>query len=215
MRRAAAVAVIVLTACGSQSERNGQAESEPGADNAVLQAALLEMGRIDQAVRDSLTIGTAADTALLKRIAAVDSANTQQLDELVARHGWPDRSRVGIDAAEAAFLVVQHSPSHDFQERMLELLRAAAERGEADRSDVAMLTDRVLVHEGRPQLYGTQFRIEHGQLVPYPIADVEGVDAARAAMGLMPMREYVAALRERYGGPVAWPDSVPADSTAG
>jgi hypothetical protein len=183
---------------------------QPDTSAAALRAELVAMGEADQSVRDGLTMAAARDSALIVRVARVDSANTARLAELVALHGWPLRSRVGEAAAGAAFLVVQHSPSPEFQKRMLEALREAAEQGEADRSDVAMLMDRVLIHEGRPQLYGTQFRIQDDRLVPYPIADVEGVDAARAEMGLMPMSEYVEALRQMYQGPVEWrpePDS--------
>lgn len=203
-------ALLVTGACGGDGARN--ATTTPDTSVATLRAELIRMGEADQSVRDGLTMASASDSALIARVAQVDSANTARLAELVELHGWPERSRVGEAAAEAAFLVVQHSPSREFQKRMLEALREAAEQGEADRSDVAMLMDRVLIHEGRPQLYGTQFRIEDGRLVPYPIADVEGVDAARAAMGLMPMSEYVEALRQTYQGPVDWqpePDSAP------
>jgi hypothetical protein len=202
------IALLVTGACGGDDGRD--ATTTPDTSVASLRAELIRMGEADQSVRQGLTMASAGDSALIARVAQVDSANSFRLAELVALHGWPLRSRVGEEAAEAAFLVVQHSPSPEFQKRMLESLGEAAEQGEADRSDVAMLMDRVLIHEGRPQLYGTQFRIEDGRLVPYPIADVEGVDAARAGMGLMPMSEYVEALRQTYQGPVEWqpePDS--------
>ena len=201
-------ALLVAGACGGDAAEDTTVT--PDTSVASLRAELIAMGESDQSVRQGLTMESAADTILIARVAQVDSANTARLTELVEQYGWPLRSRVGEEAAQAAFLVVQHSPSHEFQKRMLEALGEAAELGEADRSDVAMLMDRVLIHEGRPQLYGTQFRIEDGRLVPYPIADVEGVDAARAAMGLMPMSEYVEALRQTYQGPVEWqpePDS--------
>lgn len=212
MRSIRLLAVLCFAACGGAAE-NDAAPAVADTSTAALQAELLAMGEADQAARGSLTIATAADTALLARIARTDSANMLRLAELVEQHGWPERSRVGDAAAGAAFLIVQHSPSPEFQKRMLELLRESAERGEADLGDVAMLTDRVLVHEGRPQLYGTQFHIEEGRLVPYPIADLEGLEAARRTMGLMPMTEYVQALRATFDGPVEWATAV-SDSAA-
>jgi hypothetical protein len=51
-------------------------------------------------------------------------------------------------------------------------------------------TDRILVAEGKPQRYGTQFHTVDGKLVPRPIEDEANVDARRAAVGLGTMAEY-------------------------
>jgi hypothetical protein len=102
---------------------------------------------------------------------------------------------------------VQHSPSDAFQRDMLPLLVAAADSGEAAAADVALLTDRVRTHEGKPQMYGTQFRIVDGGLEPFPIEDPAGLDARRRRVGLLPMADYVRILRDTYGGPVRMPQS--------
>jgi hypothetical protein len=68
-----------------------------------------------------------------------------------------------------------------------------------------MFTDRVLVHRGKPQRYGSQFDFAGGRLVPAPIEDLPGLDARRAAIGLMPMAEYARMLGELYKIPVVWP----------
>jgi hypothetical protein len=69
----------------------------------------------------------------------------------------------------------------------------------------ALLTDRVLVHRGEPQRYGSQFDIVDGRLVPAPIADLPGLDARRASVGLPPMTEYVRMLSGQMKLPVSWP----------
>jgi hypothetical protein len=123
---------------------------------------------------------------------------------------------VGASGARAAFLIVQHSPSNAFQREMLPLLSAAAENDEASPGDAAMLEDRVLTDEGKPQRYGTQFRIVAGELIPYPIEEPETLDERRARVGLMPMAEYVKLLEETYEGPVRYPaDSAAAGDTLG
>lgn len=172
------------------------------------------MGHDDQHVREGIDVQTLSDSVRLARMAAVDSVNTARLAEIVREHGWPGKSRFGDEASHAAFLIVQHSTSPEFQKSMLELLRAAAATGEAEKSDVAMLTDHVLTNEDEPQRYGTQFRILDGRLVAYPIDDPAGLAARRAAMGLPPMSDYMRALRESYGGPVVL-DTVNADSSSG
>ena len=98
---------------------------------------------------------------------------------------------VGEDGALAAFLLVQHADRDpQFQKKCLPLLEAAVRVGEASASNLAYLTDRVLIAEGKPQRYGTQFQTVGGKSAPFPIEDAENVDARRNAVGLGPLAEY-------------------------
>ena len=91
-------------------------------------------------------------------MAAVDADNTAWLAGMIDQHGWPLRSRVGEQAATAAWLLAQHADGQlDFQRRCLQLLTEAVDEGEADPANLAYLTDRVLCADGQPQRYGTQF----------------------------------------------------------
>lgn len=130
----------------------------------------------------------------------LDREHTARFRELVDRHGWPSRSTVGEAGSQAAWLLVQHA-DHDpeFQRRCLELLRAAAERGEADPRHVAFLTDRVLIHEGKLQRFGTQLRMEEGRLAPIPLEDPREVDERRRSMGLDPLEDYLRETERSYG----------------
>ena len=168
------------------------------------------MRAADQSPRDSFSVAMARnDTAFLRRLLAGDSARSLRLQQIVARHGWPGKSMVGTDAATGAWLVLQHSPLHDFQERMIPLLWKAADAGEVRAPDVAMLTDRVLVNGGKPQRYGTQFSFKDGRLVPPPIENLTALDSLRASVGLPPMLEYVRLMRENYEQTVVWPPEPP------
>ena len=78
----------------------------------------------------------------------------------------------------------------------LALLEATVAVDDASPGDLAYLIDRVLVAEGKPQLYGTQVSIEDGIVTPRtPIADEANVDARRAAAGLGLLEEYYEELR--------------------
>ena len=151
---------------------------------------LVEMAREDQEAREGFTAASFADTLRVRRMLQADSANTQRLREIVQAYGWPEISEVGEEGAHAAWLLLQHTPDTTFQREMLELMAEAAERGEASRRSVALLTDRVLIHQNRPQRYGTQFKFEDGQLVFHPIEEPETVDERRASVGLPPLEEY-------------------------
>ncbi len=76
------------------------------------------------------------------------------------------------------------------------LLGDAVRRGDASPANLAYLTDRVRMHRGEPQLYGTQYRYtEDSGLGLYQVADPELLDERRASVGLGPHAEYDARLR--------------------
>ena len=142
------------------------------------------------------------DHPALMELAEVDHVNRAWLKEVVDKTGWPGASRVGPDGAHAAWLLVQHADAdRPFQKRCLELLRAAVAAGEAEGKDLAYLTDRVLVGEGKKQVYGTQLTTAGGKLVPSPIEDEAAVDARRKAVGLGPLAEYLDRARKAYAPP--------------
>jgi hypothetical protein len=75
----------------------------------------------------------------------------------------------------------------------------AVENKEASASHMAYLTDRVLVADGKPQRYGTQFHSVDGKLQPRPTEDPANLDARRKSVGLPPMAEYVKQMQSMYG----------------
>lgn len=169
----------------------------------ALRGALLQRVRADQAARqrltDALRAGRQPDSLLAAGILAVDTANTAWLKAVVAARGWPGRSLVGADGADAAFLLAQHADRDTaFQARVLQLLKRAYPAAEVTGQQVALLTDRVEKARGRPQVYGTQANVVGGRVVLDPIADSAQVDARRTRVGLMPLREYVRVLDSLY-----------------
>src|SRR6516225_2415670 len=122
--------------------------------------------------------------------------------DMITDIGWPGRSIVGDDGADAAWLLVQHA-DHDpaFQRQCLELLTVAARHGEATNAQVAYLTDRVLLAEGKPQEFGTQTTGRNGQWVPCDLRDPGHVDQRRAAMSLGSLADNLARITEEYGPP--------------
>ncbi len=171
--------------------------------NPQLQKELLDMEVNDQNV-EHLFVDTMSqhpnDTlgiiAFIKKMDSVFNRNTAALKKILQRYGWPGIDLVGREGAEAAFLIVQHSTDTLFQRACLPLLRTACEHGQASGDNLALLTDRVLVRDGRPQLYGTQTKIVNGKIVLETIADSADVDARRAKLGLMPLSKYLELLRE-------------------
>lgn len=190
-RRGQAAVLILLGSAlaGCAGEGGGSAGSEP--QRPELRAELLEMARQDQTLREELNAAAFADSARMARVRAADSANGARLEQIVEQHGWPGRSMVGADGASAAFVIAQHSPSVEFQKRAVELMIEAAKEGEVAPGDLALLMDRVLVAQGKPQIYGSQLGMRDGKLHVYPVAEPESVDVRRANVGLIPISEYL------------------------
>jgi hypothetical protein len=202
-----AVAFVLLggiTGCRSSAHR---LDSEPAASIAALRDTLIRFRADDQAGRDSIATAVVVnDTMFMRRLAHGDSVRTLWLRTHVAARGWPRRSVVGDTAAGAAWLILQHS-TPDFQAQMLPVLDREVKAGEVSAADVAMLRDRVDVHRGMPQRYGTQFEVRGNRLIADSIAELSVLDSLRRAVGMPPMSEYVKTLAEMYRMPVEWPPS--------
>jgi hypothetical protein len=132
------------------------------------------------------------------KLAKLDERNRTRLEQIVDRFGWPGKALVGEDGADAAWLLVQHADGNlAFQKRCLTLMRAAP-RGDVEPRHIAYLTDRILAHEKKKQIYGTQLHGEGGKLVPDPIEDEANVDRRRAEVGLPPLADYLTTSRAEY-----------------
>ncbi|GGF57014.1 DUF6624 domain-containing protein [Alteromonas lipolytica] len=167
-----------------------------------LQQELLAMTEADQAIRQQITEAgwDNPPAELMTQMAGIDAQNTERLKQIIAQYSWVTPELVGKKGVSSAFLIIQHSPDYAFQEAMLPILKQAFLQGEGiDGQDFALLTDRVLVHRGEPQIYGTQLNIIDDALVFDPIKEPASVDARRAEVGLPPLEEYIRLLEDAYG----------------
>ncbi|MFC7550875.1 DUF6624 domain-containing protein [Plantactinospora sp. GCM10030261] len=124
----------------------------------------------------------------------VTTRNADRLAEIMDEHGWPGVSLVGAEGARRAWLIAQHADRQlDVQRRAVRLMAAAVAAGDADPGQLAMLRDRTLVNEGRPQIYGSQIAgLRDGAPVPWPSVEPDRVDEMRAEVGLDPFAAHVA-----------------------
>jgi hypothetical protein len=171
--------------------------------NEALRQELLAMQSRDQELRQVLSAGHGAGTpveqAELEQIMHVDKVHTARMQEIIQRFGWPGRSLVDEDGAQAAWLLLQHADQvPEFQKQCLELLQTAVLANEASPAHLAYLTDRVRCHEGKPQVYGTQGQITNGEVSIGEIEDRDHVDERRAEVGLEPLADYLANLKRFY-----------------
>jgi len=153
-----------------------------------LRSVLLALRDQDQAVRADVGAHV-SDTLYGRRMKNTDSVISTHMAVILDRFGLPTRSMVGAAGADAAMLIVQHS--WPLQERVLALAKGMPS-GEISFQYMALLEDRVLVHQGKAQRFGTQFTFGSDGLARFdPVSDTADLDARRATAGMPPLAQYV------------------------
>ena len=168
--------------------------------DAGLQARLLAMRDADEAAR-GVSHGEAKNKEKLQmasNIAEIDAQLTAGLKEIVAKSGWPTITTVGIDASNAAMLILTHTRDHAWQLSLLPLLESLADQGRIDGTPLALVIDKELVSEGKLQRYGTQFTRVADGVAMYGVENPGELDAERAKVGLPPMNVYKEQLEAMY-----------------
>ncbi|HMT27896.1 MAG TPA: hypothetical protein PKD91_01320 [Bacteroidia bacterium] len=132
----------------------------------------------------------------------IDSTNLIQVEALIAKYGWMGRSFVGDRGNSALFMVIQHSDL-ETQLKYFPLLQQSVAIGESRPSNLALMQDRILMRQGKPQIYGSQVVFnEAGEQVFYQIEDEKNVNVRRAKMGMQPLEEYAKLFGIEYQLPV-------------
>ena len=123
--------------------------------------------------------------------------NAEKLNEIIDEIGFPTLEKVGIEAIESAWLIIQHSISKpEFMKKCVKLLENEAIENKVYEKNLASLTDRINVLEGKPQLYGTQFDWDkNGELSPNEYDDLLQVNVRRLKIGLNTLEEQTQIIR--------------------
>jgi hypothetical protein len=120
-----------------------------------------------------------------------DSICIVSLVKILDEHGWVGKSRIGSEANQAIWLIIQHA-SLEIQEQFLPLLRESVKIKESEGWHLAFLQDRILMRNHKKQIYGTQSKWDHElkKNVIYPIEDVKNVNKKRKKLGLGTVEEH-------------------------
>lgn len=127
--------------------------------------------------------------SLLQLMRQQDLINLTKTEHILTTYGWLGPQKVGMNASQALFLVIQHA-ALPVQEKYLPIIKQAVDKGETLSSNLALLEDRILMRQGKKQLYGSQSINKKGVSYIYPIEDPDHLDERRKKMGLSPMIEY-------------------------
>jgi len=123
--------------------------------NKILRQKILKMASMDQKARKQF-VNNSQNKKLAKGIYYCDTKNTVEEKNIIKKYGWPIFSLVGKRASDAFWILVQHADRDiKFQKKCLVLLMEAVEDKQAHPKNLAFLTDRILVAEGKKQEFGT------------------------------------------------------------
>ncbi|MFP5261877.1 MAG: DUF6624 domain-containing protein [Blastocatellia bacterium] len=184
---------------GGQDRANARAGAAHGQEyNESLRKEIFQLQAAGQEVRQRALASKYLDNNINEEMDRIDSLNTERLRRIMEANGLPGIDAVGVDGLRAVFLLIQQSPSIEFQKEMLPALKASADRGELAMEAYAMLVDRVLLKEGKRQAYGTQAEFVDGKVALAPIEDEEHVDERRHKVGLIPIADYIKALERAH-----------------
>jgi hypothetical protein len=170
-----------------------------GTDTA-LRDQLLKMGAEDQAVRGFANGKQVSGMTqeMIQKLPGTDARLTAALQQIVKERGWPTIALVGIDASNAAMLILTHTKDHAWQRQLLPQLQALADAGKIDGSSLALVVDKELVAEGKLQRYGSQFKLLNGKMAMFAVENPSTLNQRRAQALLPPIDVYKETLTKIY-----------------
>jgi hypothetical protein len=120
----------------------------------------------------------------LNQMMEIDSENQKKLLIILDKYGWIEQSKIGLKASEAFFYTIQHSDK-DLMLKWFPEFKRLAKINEANKVSCAMMEDRLLMWQGKKQIYGSQANVfrKDKQLAIWPIKDPKNVNKRRKEIG--------------------------------
>lgn len=168
-------------------------------DYKVFAKKIIGLKKVDLELRERLIQERQLGKGYNKEMEKLHNDNAEKLNEIIETIGYPTIDKVGEEANEATWLVIQHSIGQpNFMRKCARLLKNVVSENKAKPKSLAYLTDRIAVFEGRPQLYGTQFDWDkNGKLSPNPYDDLTKVNQRRKSIGLNTLEEQTQVMRRQ------------------
>lgn len=141
---------------------------------------LFHLANHDLEVREKLSAEGKLAEGYHPEMEDIHKANAQRLREIIKEIGFPTISKVGSEASDSAWLIIQHSINEpEFMKECYKMMEKSDQ--DIHSKNKAYLYDRIQVFQGNPQKYGTQL-IAGG--IPYPVEDKENLNREREKVNL-------------------------------
>ncbi|MCT3733099.1 DUF6624 domain-containing protein [Elizabethkingia anophelis] len=166
--------------------------------NNDIRLKLLDVQSKDQSIRliyQELKKTYTDDSDLVKsaseKMKKIDLESVDIVTKIIDKYGWLGKDKIGKEANETLFLGIQHIDDLVVQSKYLPAIKDAVKKGNAEPWHLAFLTDRILMNQGKKQIYGTQKIITKNPETSYiiPLENPEKVDELRKEIGLDPLND--------------------------
>ncbi|MCL1689013.1 hypothetical protein CMU59_10705 [Elizabethkingia anophelis] len=166
--------------------------------NNDIRLKLLDVQSKDQSIRliyQELKKTYTDDSDLVKsaseKMKKIDLESVDIVAKIIDKYGWLGKDKIGKEANETLFLGIQHIDDLVVQSKYLPAIKDAVKKGNAEPWHLAFLTDRILMNQGKKQIYGTQKIITKNPETSYiiPLENPEKVDELRKEIGLDPLND--------------------------
>lgn len=124
---------------------------------------------------------------------SIGFSNQQRIKALFKKYGYLGFDQVGKENSIKFWLPIQHADNDvEFQQQMLKELAKQVKKNNAEKSNYAMLEDRVGINMNKKQRFGTQVTYNSdGQAIPKNgLIDSINIDRLRLEYGLPTFNEY-------------------------
>ena len=174
--------------------------------NQELKMKIISMKDSDLEMRNSILKEGGLYDGYTEEMESLHIGNAEELKKIVDDNGWPGRSVVGEEGADAAFVIAQNAISKpDIQRQFLVEIKKAVVKGEATPIQEACLEDRILFNQGKVCLYGMLFDWDTDGNLIANVDDEKLVNERRAKLGLLTLSEALkkhrAEIDNEGGGP--------------
>jgi hypothetical protein len=161
---------------------------------------LVAMEKADQEARTKCTSGPQSEqmNCFIAITKAIDEPHAKRLTEIFNSIGFPDTAKVGKEGLGAVMTLLQHVPGDELRKKSLSGITRAFRNKEIPPMNYANFVDRLRLHQGKKQLYGSNFDFRDGKMVMSPTEDPKDLARRRAEIGLPTLGEYVQVLKEMY-----------------
>ena len=122
----------------------------------------------------------------LIKYAKEDHRNQELVISIIEKCGMPTLNEVTQKHMTAIWLGLQHS-TKKHRKKYFPQIEEAVKNGDLSKQQYALMKDRILMDEGKPQIYGSQ--IKNGKL--YKLENPETVNERRKEMGMGTIEDYL------------------------
>ena len=122
----------------------------------------------------------------LIKYAKEDHRNQELVISIIEKCGMPTLNEVSQKHMNAIWLGLQHTTAK-YRKKYFPKIEQAVKNGDLSKEQYALMKDRILMDEGKPQIYGSQ--IKDNKL--YKLENPETVNERRKEMGMGTIEDYL------------------------